>query len=51
MSQDILNAIRHASEAEALEIINALLCTFKPCTPVGDSLLDAALVLDDKLNN
>lgn len=51
MSHDVLSAIRNASEQDALEIINALISRFKPNTSVADSLLDAALVLDDKLNN
>lgn len=51
MSNDVLTAIRNSSDHDALEIINALLTRFNPNTSVGDSLLDAALVLDDQLNN
>lgn len=53
MNAETLAAIRAAAttEQDALEIVNALLCNFKPNTAAGDALLDCSLVLDDQLNN
>lgn len=54
---NVLNAIRATgfseaiSESDALAIVNALVCKFKPTSTVGDTLLTCALALDDELNN